>query len=163
MSDTSVEPSHIDLSQFGRYREGDEVKTYHGGCHCGKFGYEFGYPALDVQKPSACNCSWCTRTGAIYAYVPLLSLSTMKRLRSLSRYGPEAMLKLDEDKAPLSALSSLSNKANVVNHYFCPACGQYLFWIGKSFMDGKVGVNVRNFDGMKLEEISWSTNDGRSL
>ena len=64
MSDTSAE-----LPQFCRYREEDELKAYHGGCHCGRFGYTFSYPALDAKKPAACNCSFCTRTGAIYAYV----------------------------------------------------------------------------------------------
>lgn len=75
------------------------------------------------------------------------------------------MLKLDEDKAPLSELSYRVNSANVVAHYFCPTCGLHLFWKGirGSFIEGKVGVNVRNFDGMKLEEISWATNDGRSI
>ena len=51
---------------FGHYPPDAEIITHKGGCHCWKFGYEFMYPALDVAKPTSCNCSWCTRTGALH-------------------------------------------------------------------------------------------------
>lgn len=74
---------------------------------------------------------------------------------------PQFDVQARESKAQLSELPNFTNKAGVATHYFCPACGLQLFWRG--FGGGAIGVNVRNFDGMKLEEISWNKVDGRSL
>lgn len=79
---------------------------------------------------------------------------------SNSSCGPESMLKLDESKGPKEELSTWSTMPAVASHYFCPSCGLHLFWIG---FGGSVGVNVRNFDGMKLEAISWTKVNGKDL
>ena len=82
---------------------------------------------------------------------------------SAHSFGPEPMFKLDESSASFDELSFWAGKAGFTRHYFCPTCGVHLFWKGIGAFGGAMGVNVRNFDGMKLEDITWGKADGRSL
>ena len=42
-----------------------EIKKYVGGCHCGKFRYEFEFPSLDTAPVIQCNCTSCAQKGAL--------------------------------------------------------------------------------------------------
>jgi hypothetical protein len=51
--------------------EGDDNKnkTYRGNCHCKAFVYEFDHPG-EIKSVAECNCSICTKTGALWVYPP---------------------------------------------------------------------------------------------
>ena len=42
-----------------------DSKTYTGGCHCGRVRYEV---SADLGKVFGCNCSICTKRGALWAF-----------------------------------------------------------------------------------------------
>ncbi|KAL5514447.1 hypothetical protein ACEPAG_2535 [Sanghuangporus baumii] len=132
-------------SRFGKWPdvaiwpEGAEVKTFKGSCHCGKFKFDFDHPSLDVQKPASCNCSFCTRSGALMVY------------------GKEK-IRFDETSASRDELSAFRARLLPSAHHFCPGCGNYLFWEGM----GMVGVNARMFEGIEVDKLSVIPIDGRS-
>ena len=69
-------------------------------------------------------------------------------------------MEVDPTKAPLSELSSFTNKKGIAKIYFCPYDGCHLFWI--SDLLGVVGVNARNFEGLKIEEVEHNNVNGRA-
>ncbi|EJD05601.1 uncharacterized protein FOMMEDRAFT_152929 [Fomitiporia mediterranea MF3/22] len=121
---------------FAKWPEDAEIKTFKGRCHCGKITFEFDHPALEVQKPTSCNCTMCTRTGGIYIY------------------GPESTLRVTRDE-PAGFIS----KSGRAHHRFCPSCGNMVFWTGM----GRAGANVRMFDEVEMEKLQVGTFDGRHL
>ena len=61
-----------------------ESKTYRGSCHCGNVKYEV---ELDLSGPVlACNCSMCSRTGSLMAFVPENQFRLLAGDQSLSDY-----------------------------------------------------------------------------
>jgi hypothetical protein len=44
-----------------------KAKTHTGGCHCGSVRYEVTMPLGEVMQ---CNCSICSKTGALLAFAP---------------------------------------------------------------------------------------------
>lgn len=43
------------------------LKTYRGSCHCGAYIYDVELPEV-IEKATECNCSVCSRRGAILAF-----------------------------------------------------------------------------------------------
>ena len=43
------------------------MQTHTGGCHCGKVRYEV---RLELGEVLECNCSICSKTGSLLAFVP---------------------------------------------------------------------------------------------
>lgn len=39
-------------------------RSYRGNCHCGAFIYTLTHPTID--RLSACDCSFCSKTGALW-------------------------------------------------------------------------------------------------
>lgn len=98
------------------------LKTYHGGCHCGKVRFEVD-SVIDPEIED-CNCSVCQKTGFLHLIVP----KTQFRLLS----GEEE-------------LSCYTFNTGVAKHYFCRHCGVKPFYIPRSNPDG-VDVNIRSLD-----------------
>ncbi len=44
-----------------------ETKTYEGACHCGAVAFTVD---LDTSGALKCNCSICTKLGAVWAFAP---------------------------------------------------------------------------------------------
>ncbi len=116
-----------------------ELKNYSGSCHCGKVKYDV---SMDLGQVMVCNCSICSRTGSIMAFVP------------------EAQFKL---LAGADAQTDYQfNKMNV-HHLFCSTCGVRSFGTGT----GPGGaptymINVRCLKGVDPADLNVKQVDGRS-
>jgi len=117
-----------------------EVKTYTGGCHCGKVRFEV---KVDLGRVVSCNCSICSKTGAMLAFVPSENLTILSGQESLTDYQ--------------------FNK-KVVHHLFCSTCGIRSFGRGVG-PGGKemCAINVRCLDDVDIAGLSVTQFDGKSL
>jgi hypothetical protein len=117
-----------------------ETKTYTGGCHCGKVRYEV---TADLGRTMACNCSICSKTGAILTFTPA------EQFKLLS----------GED-----ALADYQFNTKNIHHLFCSTCGIRSFGRGTA-PDGRamVAVNARCLDGLDVETLTPEKFDGKSL
>jgi hypothetical protein len=116
------------------------LKTYVGSCHCGAVRFE-----ADIDLSSGtnkCNCSICTKLGAVWAFAP-------KSKFTLAR---------GEDKQG----DYLFNKKRL-HHRFCTTCGIESYAEGTS-PDGSptVGINLRCLEGVDVDKLSPRAWDGRS-
>ena len=117
-----------------------QVKTYIGGCHCGKIRFE---AEIDLgQAVSRCNCSICTKIGGCSVIVKPSAF----RLTA----GTEWMGRYDLSFAP--------------NHrIFCKHCGVQVYGAGHIPEIGGdfVGVMVNCLDGVELTDLTYQYWDGR--
>lgn len=112
---------------------------YKGSCHCGGIMFEVeGEPAAAV----ACNCSICTRKGALLWAVPRDALRLLTPPDRIARY---------------------SFNRHAIEHRFCPTCGIQPFSEDAGTGDGRSAyVNLRCLDGIDLSAIEIVEFDGRS-
>ena len=116
-----------------------ESKTYPGSCHCGKVRYKVD---IDLSNVMTCNCSICSRTGSIMAFVPAASFELVSGEGAQTDYQ--------------------FNKKNV-HHLFCTTCGVRSF--GNGTGPGGVPmymINVRCLEGVDLKSLAIKEVDGRS-
>jgi hypothetical protein len=118
-----------------------EKKNYVGGCHCGKVRYEVN---IDLTQVIACNCSLCSRTGWLLAFVP----------------GDDFALR-DGD----GALTDYQFGKKHIHHQFCSTCGVNSFSHGVRPVDGQkmYAVNVRCLEGVEVDSFPVKRVDGKSL
>ncbi len=114
-------------------------QTYHGSCHCGRIQFEI---EADLDHVRACNCSVCSRRGALIHRVD------KEKLRLL---------------VPWETMTIYQWGSQTAKDYFCSECGilpfrrpsdptpQELLEGVKPF-DGW-GVNVRCLEGIDLSSI----------
>jgi hypothetical protein len=117
-----------------------EIKTYAGGCHCGKVRFEV---QADLTRVIACNCSICSKVGWLLAFAPKAHFSLLSGEDALSDYQ--------------------FNKKHI-HHQFCSSCGVRSFSHGAA-PDGQemVAINVRCLEGVDLEALEVARFDGKSL
>ena len=117
-----------------------ETKTYAGSCHCAKVRYQVD---TDLAQVMQCNCSICSRTGALLTFVQ-----------------PE-QFRLQSGKDDLTDYQF--NRKNV-HHLFCSTCGIRSFGHGTG-PDGKpmYAINVRCLDGVDIAELDIMQGDGKSF
>ena len=117
-----------------------ETKTYTGGCHCGKVRYEV---KADLGRVMSCNCSICSKTGSILAFVPKEQFTLLQGEGSLTDYQ--------------------FNK-HAIHHLFCPVCGIRSFARGVG-PGGKemAAINVRCLDDVDIAGLSITQFDGKAL
>jgi hypothetical protein len=115
-------------------------ENYTGSCHCGSVRYEVR-TALDGAI--SCNCSMCSRTGAVMVFVPAEQFQLLSGEDALSDYQ--------------------FNKRNI-HHVFCSTCGVRSFSRGTG-PGGKpmCAVNVRCLEGVDVDSLKIERFDGRSL
>lgn len=119
--------------------DGVSVQEKHrASCHCGAVEMELDLPEglVDVRR---CDCSMCSRRGAIAASIPLNGIRFIK----------------GED-----ALNLYQFNTNTAKHYFCSNCGIYTHHQRRS-NPHLFGFNVACLDGinpLKIEGVS--TYDG---
>ncbi|KAJ7181620.1 glutathione-dependent formaldehyde-activating enzyme [Mycena crocata] len=114
------EPKAVDA---GPVPEGETA--YHGGCHCGAVGYTVHSPKK-IEKARKCNCSICSREGALWTY-PVLDTVTFKGLDSVTEY-------------------TFSRKLTF--HAFCKICGVPVRERFTDPIDGNLtALNVRTMNG----------------
>ena len=115
-------------------------QIYTGGCQCGKVRFEV---AADISEVIACNCSRCSKLGA------LLAAAAREDFKLLAGEGD---------------MTDFQFNNRVIHHYFCPACGIQSFASGKG-PGGKdmVMVNVRCLNGVDAGALKVKHFDGRSM
>jgi hypothetical protein len=116
------------------------MQTLNGSCHCGAIAYTV---EVDPATAITCNCSICTRLGAVWAFAPATKFKLIKGEGELGDYQ--------------------FNK-HVAHHRYCPSCGIESFAQGKG-KDGshQVGINLRCCEGIDVNKLSPKQVDGRSL
>ena len=117
-----------------------ESKTYEGGCHCGKVRYEV---KIALERVMACNCSICSKTGALLAFVP------EEQFTLLSGEG---------------AVTDYQFGRKNIHHTFCSTCGIRSYANGTAPDGAKMrAINVRCLDGVDAESLPVDRFDGKSL
>jgi hypothetical protein len=117
-----------------------ETPTYTGGCHCGAVRYR---ATMKLDRAMACNCSICSKTGTMLAFVPAAQFELLSGADALTDY-------------------QFGKKR--IHHLFCKHCGIRSF--GRGVMpDGApvVAVNVRCLDGVDLDKVAVDRFDGKRL
>lgn len=114
---------------------------YHGSCHCGDIKFEF--ETETISKGLRCNCSVCTRKGALMSAFVL----------------SEDELKVD---AKPGSLSTYTFGTGAAKHQFCNHCGIYTFHETMRF-PGKFRVNLGCVEGLDSLNLPFDIFDGASL
>lgn len=114
--------------------------TYQGSCHCGAIRFEV---TTDLAAGGTrCNCTMCTKIGALGVIV-----------------GPEAVRCL----SPETDLSFYEWGGKVARRYFCKHCGIHTFSRGSLAELGGAfaGVNLNTLDGIDPTQLKVAYWDGR--
>jgi len=103
------------------------MNRYRGSCHCGgvKFEIETGYPLGPYFR---CNCSLCSRKGAVMGAAPKDALRVTEGVDLVSTY---------------------QWNTREAQHHFCKVCGIYTHHV----MRGEtttVGVNMACIEGVDV-------------
>lgn len=112
------------------------MRTFEGGCHCGKVRFRV---TTDLARVSECNCSVCTKKGFLHHIVEPTQFELL---------------------AGREALSTYQFNTRTAQHHFCETCGIHSFYIPRSDPD-KIDVNVRCLEGVDLASIPIARFDGR--
>lgn len=102
------------------------MQTYHGSCHCGRVKFSV---TTKLDKVIACNCSICSKKGALHHRVAAQQFTLLEGEEHLSLY------QFDSKEA---------------SHYFCRECGIHPFSRPRIDPQG-YSVNVRCLDDFDLE------------
>lgn len=115
------------------------TRTYRGSCHCGKIRFEID---ADLDHVRVCDCSICTKRGALNYRVE------------------EACFRL---LTPIEELSVYQWHTRTAKDYFCPHCGILPFRRPRALASAEVeigvapfrgwAVNVRCLDGVDLASL----------
>lgn len=112
---------------------------YKGSCHCGKIAFEVDG---ELTGAMACNCSICSRKGALMWFVP------RDQLR---------LLTLDED------MGTYTFNQHVIKHHFCPTCGIHPYGEGVDPKGNRMAaVNIRCLEDLDLASVPVTNFDGRA-
>lgn len=113
---------------------------YKGSCHCGRIAFEV---EGGLDKVNECNCSICSRKGALHWFVPRESFALRANEADLSTY--------------------TFNK-HAIKHRFCSTCGCAPFGEGETPSgDRMVAVNARCLEDVDLSALEVVRIDGRSF
>lgn len=117
-----------------------EERTYSGGCHCGAVRYKV---TLALEGAITCNCSICSKTGTMLAFVPVAQFE-------LTSGG--------------DALTDYQFGKKHIHHLFCRRCGIRSFSRGADRAGREmVAVNVRCLDDVDVGAVPPRPFDGKSL
>ena len=115
------------------------AQTYSGSCHCGTVAFSVD---VDPEQAIKCNCSICTKLGAVWAFAPKTKFSL---------------------KSAESQPGDYQFGRKHLHHRFCPRCGIESYAEGTA-PDGSpsVGINLRCLEGVDVDKLSPRPYDGRS-
>ena len=116
------------------------TQTYTGNCHCHAVSFTVD---LDLEQALQCNCSICSKLGAVWAFAPKAKMTLTSGTDALGDY-------------------QFGKKH--LHHRACRHCGIETFAEGIA-PDGTatVGVNLRCLEGVEVERLKPRQHDGRSL
>lgn len=112
------------------------MRTYEGGCHCGRVRFRV---TTDLSGVSECNCSICTKKGFLHLIVPPAQFELLAGRDDLTTY---------------------EFNTRTAKHTFCRHCGVHSFYVPRSDPD-KIDVNVRCLDDVDLSRLVVAQFDGR--
>lgn len=113
---------------------------YQGSCHCGNVAFAV---EGELSSVMSCNCSICSRKGALMWFVPHAALQLTM---------------------PASNLATYTFNKHVIQHRFCPACGIHPFGEGVDPEGNRMAaINVRCLEGIDLDALTVNHFDGRSV
>ena len=113
------------------------LKTYEGGCHCGRVRFRI---QSEFARVSECNCSMCAKKGFMHLIVPLSQFELLSGKENLTTY---------------------TFNTGVAKHTFCKTCGIHPFYTPRSDPD-KVDINVRCLDGIDPSTFKPVLFDGQN-
>jgi hypothetical protein len=113
------------------------MKTFEGGCHCGRVRFRV---TADLTRVTDCNCSICIKKGFLHLIVPPEQFELLQGAGDLTTY---------------------EFNTRTAKHTFCRHCGIHAFNVPRSNPD-KISVNVRCLDGIDLAEIRPQEFDGKN-
>ncbi len=110
-----------------------------GSCHCGKVRYEV---TGKFDSGITCNCSICSRTGAILTFVPVEQFKLVSGEDQLTDYQFNKMR---------------------LHHFFCKTCGVRSFASGNG-PDGKEmrAINMRCLENFDFEAVPTKQYNGKA-
>lgn len=109
-------------------------------CHCGNVVLELELPD-GVENPRRCNCSICSRRGAVTASIPVGKLHVVQGADFLTLY---------------------EFNTRVAKHYFCKTCGIYTHHKRRSDPD-VYGYNLACLEGVDIFALGEvPTSDGKN-
>ena len=111
------------------------MKTYTGGCHCGRVRFKV---SADLTSVSQCNCSICAKKGILHLIVPPQQFELLSGKDDLTTY---------------------RFNTGAAQHHFCRHCGIHSFYIPRSDPD-KIDVNARCLDGVDTDSLTITRFDG---
>ncbi len=117
------------------------MREYQGSCHCG--AVKFSFVAEVVEKGLRCNCSLCSRKGA------MMSAFTVS---------PDQM----NIEAEPEQLAQYQFGSKVARHYFCKCCGIYPFHQTLR-KPGHYRINLGCVEGIDSLDLPVEVIDGRNL
>ena len=113
---------------------------YKGSCHCGAVAFEV---EGEISQAIDCNCSICSRKGALLWFVPRDKLRLLTSEEALTSY------KFGKER---------------INHRFCSRCGIHPFGEGSDPAGNRMAaVNVRCLEGVDLASLPVKHFDGKAL
>lgn len=113
---------------------------YKGSCHCGRVAFEV---EGELTRLIDCNCSICSRKGALLWFVP------REALRLLT---------------PEENLGTYTFNKHVIQHRFCPNCGIHPYGEGTDPSGRRMAaVNARCLENVDLSSLAVDHFDGRAL
>ncbi len=116
------------------------AQSYSGSCHCGAVAFT---AEVDPSTATKCNCSICTKLGAVWAFAPKAKFA----------------LKSGEFEQGDYQFNKMK-----LHHHFCSACGIESYAEGTG-PDGSptVAINLRCVEGVDVDKLSPRPWDGRSM
>lgn len=113
--------------------------NYQGGCHCGRIAFTV---EGEIKQVIECNCSICTKRGALHWFVPRDQL---------------------ELQTPEANASTYTFNKHKIKHRFCAVCGCAPYAEGVDPQGNlTAAVNVRCLEDVDLTSIKRVPHDGRS-
>lgn len=115
--------------------------AFKGSCHCNAFQFEVAEPP---QSALRCNCSFCSKRGAVWTY-----------------YAPE---QFSITAAP-EAIPTYQWGSKAIKHHFCGTCGCSTFAESFNWETGAphIAVNALLLDNVDVASIPIEDVDGRNL
>jgi hypothetical protein len=113
---------------------------HRGSCHCGKVAIEF---ESDIQGGLSCNCSICSRSGAVLAFLPRDAVKVT---------------------APPDSQTTYTFNKHVIQHKFCKTCGIKVIGEGVDPKGNQItAINLRCVEGLDLDKLPIQHFNGRAL
>ena len=114
------------------------IENYFGNCHCEAIKFEL---KVNLSTLIRCDCSMCSRKGALMAYPDQHDFKLLQGIDALSCY---------------------QFNTRTAKHYFCQYCGIYTHHIPRSLPD-KIGVNVACLTGVDISAFDVKQVSGAQL